>query len=300
MDVLSDSELEDILKGSTTNGIYDTLNGEVDSTSYSDNCKKLKNSGEDDKKLCTKVEKSLKNLSTKLSTTSENYRCGYFTYWLYDEVRKMYGNGHSKIGEVDDILTIFNAGYEINKTLGKDACYYDYKDYYTFNDLKEMKNLHDYFRNFDYIVNCKNSGSMDNCKKYCRYVSYVYGIYKNNIQRCCNCFYDSHKCTDMCKDYFNCQEMYYPNDLLYKFKCDTYNSNETFDDILALITTDRDAILKSRFTLFGSFIKKRILKKKMVNYNFHNDYSDEISSYERKLLSENPRRGRLHVSYQNA
>ncbi|SBS92283.1 PIR Superfamily Protein [Plasmodium ovale curtisi] len=141
------------------------LSDKADFTSYSDNCKNLKNSGEDDKKLCTKVEKNLKNLSTKLSTTSEDYRCGYFTYWLYGEVRKMCSNRHSKIGEVDYILTIFNAGYDINKTLGKDACYYDYNNYYTFNDLKEMKNLHNYFRNFDYTVKCKNSGAKDNCKK---------------------------------------------------------------------------------------------------------------------------------------
>ncbi|KMZ89322.1 hypothetical protein PVBG_03672, partial [Plasmodium vivax Brazil I] len=87
------------------------------------------------------------------------------------------------------------------------ACFYNSDC--TFYDCDDMKALYDYFKNHDTIEKKISTKNVEQCKIYHDYVSYIEQIYDKYKDDCCN--------YGFC-DYFNCNDKYDPNELLYKLK----------------------------------------------------------------------------------
>ncbi|KNA02003.1 hypothetical protein PVNG_04426, partial [Plasmodium vivax North Korean] len=79
----------------------------------------------------------------------------------------------------------------------------------TFYDCDDMKALYDYFKNHDTIENKISTKKVEECNVYQEYVNYIKPIYDKYKDDCCN--------YGFC-DYFNCNDKYDPNELLYKLK----------------------------------------------------------------------------------
>ncbi|GAB69434.1 hypothetical protein PCYB_001820 [Plasmodium cynomolgi strain B] len=87
-------------------------------------------------------------------------------------------------------------------------------------ECMEMKNLHDYFKNFDSMKEGKISEANNNRELYCDYVAYIYGLYEKYIDDCCICYFASDKCIENCPHYFKCDEKYDPYNFYSELKCD--------------------------------------------------------------------------------
>ncbi|KMZ82826.1 hypothetical protein PVIIG_03641 [Plasmodium vivax India VII] len=109
----------------------------------------------------------------------------------------------------------------------------------TFYDCDDMKALYDYFKNHHYIKSKINTKNGSQCKIYHEYVSYIEPIYDKYKDDCCN--------YGFC-DYYNCNDKYDPNELLYKLK----NCSEGKD--VNSVNPDRT---KSEENEFYSRINKR-------------------------------------------
>ncbi|GAB69447.1 hypothetical protein PCYB_001950, partial [Plasmodium cynomolgi strain B] len=97
--------------------------------------------------------------------------------------------------------------YSIRDFSKHKACFYNSDC--TFYDCDDMKILYDYFKNYDTIENKISTENMAQCNIYQEYISYIKPIYDKYKDDCCN--------FGFC-DYFNCNDNYDPNELLYKLK----------------------------------------------------------------------------------
>ncbi|SBS93154.1 PIR Superfamily Protein [Plasmodium ovale curtisi] len=86
-----------------------------------------------------------------------------------------------------------------------------------FEEQKEKKHLHDYFKDFDKI-GCDNAINSTKCKSYCEYVTHINGLYGKHFSNCCYCF-KSGGCMNMCPDYFKCDDTYSTYNLFETLKC---------------------------------------------------------------------------------
>ncbi|SCO71524.1 VIR protein [Plasmodium vivax] len=87
------------------------------------------------------------------------------------------------------------------------------------DECMEMKNLHDYFKNFESMKD-KIAGANNNRKLYCEYVAYIYGLYEKHEKDCCTCYFASDKCVENCPHYFKCEKKYNPYNFYSALKCD--------------------------------------------------------------------------------
>ncbi|SCO65223.1 VIR protein [Plasmodium vivax] len=257
-------EKNEAFKELPSNKIYDELNKDIENsvTGSTSRCDNLSLQNEKSKSFCKKIERNLKDLSTKdkLKNESHNDRCLYFNYWVHDELRKIFnGKTEDSYPNSKDIDKLRDEWYHISDSLMKGDVnenyekikskysknnnntsqgtgninnssgnnghpisqnFYSVKDFSkhkgcfynsdcTFYDCDDMKALYDYFKNHDTIENKISATNVDECKIYQKYVSYIVPIYDKYKDDCCN--------YGFC-DYFNCNDKYDPNELLYKLK----------------------------------------------------------------------------------
>ncbi|SBT72381.1 PIR protein [Plasmodium ovale] len=238
---------EDILKEFSEYGMYKKLDEQpIDKTVCTKYCKKcipLDEKYPGIKVFCAKMASNLKNLYSiqNMGGTRLN-RCSHLTYWSYDKIMNTLNSSvHSAVDESIS-SELYNIMLQINSLLpAHEKCIYSFHG--NFPKWKEEKDLHDYFENYDSLINVS---SYDTKGKHCNYVNYIYGLYKRHITDCCKCYNDPNvSCDNECQNYFKCDEKYFPSNLLSHFKCnDKISDNEkklifgkaTIDQIVLWIT----------------------------------------------------------------
>ncbi|VUZ99964.1 PIR protein [Plasmodium vivax] len=214
---ISEQELEDILKDLPAHKIYSELNEKFQNEPKFDGyCKrmhKFKKNDNEMKNLCKRIAYNLEKLSGILRKDANDVRCSYFNHWMYNEIWKLVLTEDNYEIDKGAILKLTHIGYDINKELSKSYCSYEYYEDYKFSQWKKMKNLHDYFKNFDQIKEKINSAG-DKYKKdskYIKYIKYISEIYDEHESECCGYEYDK---DELCPTYFNCDDDLHPEKLL--------------------------------------------------------------------------------------
>ncbi|VUZ98017.1 PIR protein [Plasmodium vivax] len=214
MEELTEQELEDILKDLPAHKIYSELNEKFENEPrLARHCTKLwpfKNNNEDMVNLCKKIAWNLEKLSGILSENENDVRCSYFNHWMYNEIWKLVGTESNYEIDEDAILRLADIGHDINKELSRPYCSYKYYENDKFSEWKEMKNLHDYFKNFEDIKE-KIESDGDKYIKYSKYIKYISGIYDIYKIECCDPELDKFEFRPI---YFKCGEEYHPQNLL--------------------------------------------------------------------------------------
>ncbi|KMZ76609.1 hypothetical protein PVIIG_05453 [Plasmodium vivax India VII] len=211
---ISEKELEDILKDLPAHEIYSELNEHVQSDSrFVKHCKKMhkfENNNDEMINLCKKIARNLEKLSGILSNNAKDVKCSYFNHWMYNEIWKLVRTESNYEIDKDAILKLASIGFDINWELSRDYCSYEYYKDEEFSDWKKMKNLHDYFKNFDQIKE-KIQSAGDKYEKYSKYIKYISKIYDDYEDECCDSDLDKDEFAPI---YFNCDEVYHPKKLL--------------------------------------------------------------------------------------
>ncbi|SCA82083.1 VIR protein [Plasmodium vivax] len=213
MEKISEDELEDILKDLPAHKIYSELNENVKNepkfASYCGRMKTFKNKNNEMKNLCKRIAYNLEKLSGILRNDANDVRCSYFNHWMYNEIWKLVLTEDNYEIDKEAILTLADIGHDINKK-SKPFCSYEYYDKRDFSEWKKMKNLHDYFKNFNQIKEKMHSAG-DKYIKYSKYIKYISGIYDIYKIECCDPELDKFEFRPI---YFKCGEAYHPQNLL--------------------------------------------------------------------------------------
>ncbi|EDL42760.1 variable surface protein Vir24-like, partial [Plasmodium vivax] len=211
---ISEDELEDILKDLPAHEIYSELNEHVQSDSrFVKHCKKMhkfENNNDEMINLCKKIARNLEKLSGILSNNAKDVKCSYFNHWMYNEIWKLVRTESNYEIDKDAILKLASIGFDINWELSRDYCSYEYYKDEEFSDWKKMKNLHDYFKNFDQIKE-KIQSAGDKYEKYSKYIKYISKIYDDYEDECCDSDLDKDEFAPI---YFKCHKDYRPHNLL--------------------------------------------------------------------------------------
>ncbi|SBT55707.1 PIR Superfamily Protein [Plasmodium ovale wallikeri] len=233
---------EGVLKNFTKYKLYEKLNEQiVDKTMCTEYCNEFNSNdvqNESIKLLCTQMATNLKNLAT-IKDMGENYfnRCSYLTYWTYEQIVNLFKKNEKKNVEESITSMLNNVMLRVNNILpDHEKCIYYFNG--NFEEWKEEKDLHDYFENYNSLNAIKFD---ENTKEmHCKYINYIYNLYTKHIMECCTCYSNSNfSCKEKCPKYFKCNNKYFPNNLLSRFKCIDEISIENKEKFFENISVDR-------------------------------------------------------------
>ncbi|VUZ93898.1 PIR protein [Plasmodium vivax] len=211
---ISEQELEDILKDLPAHKIYSELNENFQSEpkfdGYCKRMRKFKKNDNEMKNLCKRIAYNLEKLSGILRNDANDVRCSYFNHWMYNEIWKLVLTEDNYEIDKDAILTLADIGHDINSALSRPYCSYEYYNNRDFSEWMEMKNLHDYFKNFDQIKK-KIRSAGDKYESYSKYLKYISKIYVNFEDECCDSELEEFEFKPI---YFKCGDDYRPEKLL--------------------------------------------------------------------------------------
>ncbi|SBS99368.1 PIR Superfamily Protein [Plasmodium ovale curtisi] len=212
------NEKEYIFQDLNTSTVYNKLNSEIITDNYYRFCSKLlpfssKHCGIYG--LCVKLARNIKDLSY-MKNKERTDRCEYIIHWMFDKIRKILKMDTNSIYDTNVLSEFFKVGYNIFHKFGVSDCLYNTINV-NFEEQKEKKHLHDYFKDFDKI-NCYNATNSTKCEKHCEYITHINGLYGKHFGNCCYCF-KSGGCMNMCPDYFRCEDTYNPHNLFETLKC---------------------------------------------------------------------------------
>ncbi|SBS93265.1 PIR Superfamily Protein [Plasmodium ovale curtisi] len=267
--------------------------------------------------LCCEMERNLKKLSTILKTvTDKNERCKYLNFWFYYQIWKRFISHREKIYTTSIISKLTYVWGIINYRVNNDKCTDIYHENIPLETWKEMKDLHDYFKNYDTIE--KDILHRDRCQSYKNYVEYNDVLYKKHYNECC---VSSNKNIE---NYFNCDERFNPSNLLSKFKCEhkdlalEVNSQkavalkEEGQTDNSLMSSDMNPVvtvsctifvlfffllIMYKFTPFGSWLHKRLQQNRIIKYHLHKEETHESLEHEYEIYSRNNENGAHSIGY---
>ncbi|GAB67075.1 VIR-like CYIR protein [Plasmodium cynomolgi strain B] len=197
MEIKEEGELDYLLKGLPSSDKYEKLNEVVSENTYDSDCNVL-GSNETIKNLCKKFLRNINALTN--SKNNKKYHKDeslYVIYWILDEIRRNVepNSRHINGTNINDIVHVGNIYY--NKT-HSNVLFNNYD--FDLEEAKKEKYLHDYFKNYENILDC----AQDKCEKYYKYVSSIRDIY-----------YDLQPiCFKLRCDYFLYDVKYDPDDVL--------------------------------------------------------------------------------------
>ncbi|SBT58098.1 PIR Superfamily Protein [Plasmodium ovale wallikeri] len=223
-DTAINNEKEYVFQDLNTSSVYNELNREVITDNYYSICSKLLPFSKENcglYGLCIKLARNVKDLY-HLKNKERTNRCEYITHWLFDRIQKILKIDTNNNYDTNALNEFFKVGYDIFHILGASDCLYNIINV-NFDEQKEKKHLHDYFKDFDKI-RCDNAINSMKCKSYCEYIEHINDLYGKYIGNCCYCF-NSGGCMEMCPDYFKCDDTYNPYNLFETLKC---KENEKF------------------------------------------------------------------------
>ncbi|CAG9484327.1 unnamed protein product [Plasmodium vivax] len=198
-------------------------------------------------------------------------------------------------------------------------------------ECKEMKDLFDYFKNYDHISNCDISTDQEKFQNYCEYVSYINELYEDYIGECCTYFMNGAH-VDRCPNFFKCDDKYNPYNLYSKLGCKDDKKDDDFKIVHKPRPIDYEAILKSKksfsstsnhllndtffiitsaiwgvigilflyflyykFTPFGSKLNKKKRNKEIHNNSNNNITNAPVRGSESSR--KNTKNGRIRIAY---
>ncbi|KNA02177.1 hypothetical protein PVNG_05518 [Plasmodium vivax North Korean] len=237
-------KVENVLKHLPSYKTYEELNSKVNVDKHCSDCMDILHLEFDHPGInhfCRMLSKNLRELSEMDSAKSKD-RCEYFTHWMNEEIWKKLSNSNSSTLNIPLVNILLNIGHTINNKLRKNHCPYDFNSDYTYKELQERKDLHDFFKNYKKIETKDSSISISD-KALCAYVSYIYKLYKRHIGGCCEYYDKNNHYEEHCQEYFKCDSKLNPNNLLIKLNCNEKESVEDSQKIFEKLTIDRGVIL---------------------------------------------------------
>ncbi|SBS89656.1 PIR Superfamily Protein [Plasmodium ovale curtisi] len=250
--------------------VYDILNSKTsltDKCSYCTNMYSYETLYKGVTSFCCEMEKNLINLTKILDNIPDNTdRCRYFNFWFYYKIWKIF-KPTQKITYPESLINRLTYVWDdVNDKLQLKDCLYFYHNKIPLDKLKEMKDLHDYFKNYDTIDNDVASYP-DKCQNYFNYVTQNNTLYEKYHNECCV----SPK--NNLENYFNCDAKYKPSNLLSKLRCEIYVSESQKDSQVVLLEDNSDESTSPISSdtvpvVAGSFTVFTILSSLFIMYKF--------------------------------
>ncbi|GAB69676.1 CYIR protein [Plasmodium cynomolgi strain B] len=312
--------------------------GEVDITDFNnDECNKLEDSDDGDKRLCNQVMKNLSILKDKQGKEQKD-GCFYFQNWLHDQIKGKYYNGKVQSSKYSIANRLFDFVAEDILLNGiSEAC--KGNSFGNPETWKKEKDLHDYFENFENIK-CKDS-DRDECEKYVKYVTYIQPMYEGKTDEWC---YEG-ELDPLCNLPIKCDDKYDTKGLVAELKktstsldipsrdsheqafnaATTYNSGISSDaghESLAVVPSTLErvsdkvdsnfirniimavAVLGTIFYLFYNSRSSRLepssrkrKQKKLFEHNYYEEYEKEAGMYDSEETFLDSEMDRLYLNY---
>lgn len=96
--------------------------------------------------------KFCKKLLKNISEIKSNYDlCEYIYYWIYGQLWNMFSTYFKNTYNMDVVAKLLYVVYSIIYKLNFFGCEHSYNHNMPLDILEEMRDLHDYFRNYDHI-----------------------------------------------------------------------------------------------------------------------------------------------------
>ncbi|KMZ84208.1 hypothetical protein PVBG_02435 [Plasmodium vivax Brazil I] len=175
------------------------------------------------KELCMKLVSSLDKLS-KMETISQERkdRCDYLSYWLYDEIGKIYNVHSSKINTVQFVKDLIGVGNEVNKkNIKNNTCTIKTDSSISLDEWKKRKYFYIYFKKHNELSSDVNRSNNYKCSKHNKYLKSIDSLYKTYYKATCTGWFFGGN-----TDYFKCDTNLNPNVLLPKVeKCQVSRSS---------------------------------------------------------------------------
>ncbi|CAI7719820.1 Plasmodium vivax Vir protein, putative [Plasmodium vivax] len=203
------------------------------------------------KALCMKTSKNLEDIS-KEQHPKRIEACEHFYYWLSDHIWSLFGKNERYIKDKPAALNFLSIVYDIMYRLNIPECLFHYNPYDSEDILREKKHLYYYFKYHDKIksaITPNKVGRKNNL--YCDYLNHIRKLYEKYVPRCCSCFSGPNKCSEYCKEYFTCDERYYPADLLTKLGCNGEKPIKSAGEIFKNVTVNRKDLIIRQSNLTG-------------------------------------------------
>ncbi|CAG9480857.1 unnamed protein product [Plasmodium vivax] len=205
------------------------------------------------KKFCNNICNKLIKLSTILKDKNKiGDRCSYYNYWALEELWKIpdtnsVSNTNSNVKNSFTycekiILQKVIEGINRKNVVKNEPCKFYFDG--TFNEWKNEKYMHDYFKNVDHLKGKTTVGNPKN-KDYCEYVSKIASLYNDYLSECCTYFFFGYY-WDHCPKFFKCNKDLNPYKLLKAFNCSDALLTKYPESLLQSLAIDRDVILRSR------------------------------------------------------
>ncbi|SBT74630.1 Plasmodium vivax Vir protein, putative [Plasmodium ovale] len=253
----------------------------------------------------------------------------------FKAIQKGIGNSFNLKKNTKDYEKLIKERFVSHDELGNyKPCFYSFDC--NIDECKEMKELFDYFKNYD-TFKCNNDSKKTECKIHCEYLIYINKLYEKHIEECCTCFFRSNECRDNCPHYFKCDQKYNPYTLFSALKCnDILPSGMSMQKINKPISVDRDFIIKSekssitgfknisrdpfnivmsvaftllgifflffcsiKFTPFGPWLYNKVLKTEKNKYDTYERHSQELLKNDSEYNNTNSQNRRLRITYQS-
>ncbi|SCA59674.1 VIR protein [Plasmodium vivax] len=219
---------------------YKELNNFNDLNKYCDDCKDILMLEMDYpgiSALCAKIARNLRKLSTMSKKESIN-NCEYITHWIYDDLKTSFGNGKNYIYDIPFAYKLLDAGLRVNNRLKSNNCNYSYNYNMSFDELKEKKDLHDYFKDYETILNNMPTLKENVKNELCKKITPIVKLYEKHIWSCCEYFNDDNHYNENCGNYFKCKKEYNPYKLLDELDCGDKESYKNLENIYDKLNID--------------------------------------------------------------
>ncbi|SBT02700.1 PIR Superfamily Protein [Plasmodium ovale curtisi] len=250
--------------------VYDILNSK---TSLTDKCSYCINMHFKETlytgitKFCCDMEKILSKLFTPQENALDKRKlCTYFKFYFIYEIWKRFNAHKDTIYNGSLISRLTYVWGQINEKFLHEECPIISHNNIPLDKWKEMKDLHDYFKNYDTIDN--DVTSSDKCQNYFNYVTQNNTLYEKYHNECCVSPQNN------LENYFNCDEKYNPSNLLSKLRCEIYVPQTQKDSQVVLPENNPDESASSPMSsdtvpvVAGSFTVFTILSSLFIMYKF--------------------------------
>ncbi|KMZ96515.1 hypothetical protein PVNG_06346 [Plasmodium vivax North Korean] len=210
---------EDALKDLQLNSIYEELFSKSGTSKFDNACDVLNKYSKDHKdlrQLCIKLVNFLEKISELKKKSEHDDRCDYLTYWLYEEIGKIYDNHSTKINTVQFVKDLIGVGNDVNnKNIKSNTCTIKTDNNASLEEWKKRKISYIYFKKHDKIKGSVSRTNIDKCDKYFAYLDYINSLYEAyKKEHCKKTFW----LLSYVPNYFDCDGKFNPNDLLTKVK----------------------------------------------------------------------------------
>ncbi|VUZ93039.1 PIR protein [Plasmodium vivax] len=219
---------------------YKELNNFNDLNKYCDDCKDILMLEMDypgRSEFCAKIARNLRKLST-MSKKESIDNCEYITHWIYDELKNSFGTDKNYIHDIPFAYKLLDAGLRVNNALKRNNCNYSYNHNMSFHELKERKDLHDYFKDYQTIFNNIPTLKENVKNELCNKITDIAKLYEKHIWSCCEYFNEDNHYNENCSNYFKCKKEYNPYKLLDKLNCGDKENYKNIDNIYDKLNID--------------------------------------------------------------